>query len=206
MDTSLEIISKVDQLYTNALTHILVFTGFMVILTGVITPFFVSIYSKRLHKLDEAESRQKIEDETKAALSELRVEFDRYCKEADIRLAAGADRAFAATQHMQGNQQFVDKKYGASAVSYLEASAQYLRAGDYYNLLRVLRSLEVDVIPKLTRLDFSGDRLEERFVALTKRLETQNTNNMFREWIDNFHVAVPAALIREPISNETAAA
>jgi len=206
MDTSLELISKVDQIYSNALNRILMLTALMIAFTGIIIPILVALYSRRAHRLDDAESHRKIEEATRDALSEMKVEFDRYCKEADTKLAAGSDRAFGATLHMQANQQLIDKKYGASVVSYLEAAGKYLGAGDYYNLLRVLRNIELDVLPKLTRLDFSADRIEERFVALTRALEARNTNNMFREWIDIFHTAVPAALIREPVSNETASA
>lgn len=178
MDTSLELISKVDQIYSNALNRILLLTALMIAFTGIIIPILVALYSRRAHKLDEAESHRKIEEATREALSELKGQFDRYCKESDAKLAAGADRAFGATLHMQANQQYVDKKYGASAVSYLEAAGKYLGAGDYYNLLRILRSVELDVLPKLTRLDFSSDRIEERFFALTKALEARNTNKL----------------------------
>jgi tRNA(Ser,Leu) C12 N-acetylase TAN1 len=145
MDTSLELISKIDQIYSNALTRILIITGFMVTFTGVITPVVVGLYSRRLHKLDEAESHRKIEDATKAALAELQAEFDRYCKASDARLAAAVSelqekqkaesgRSFGATLHLQGDQQYQEKKYGASVVSYLEAAGKYLGSGDYYNL------------------------------------------------------------------------
>lgn len=215
MDTSLDLVSKIDRIYSDATRNILMIVSFIVVFSGIITPILVALYQRKLHRLEEATAQQKIQEATRAALAELKTQFAAYRKESEARVSEALEElrdanerqsaiAFGATLHMQGNHQLRDKKYCACAVSYLEASGKYLRGGDYDNLITVLREIETSVLPKLNRTDFDGERIEERFHGLVHALESNNEKNVFRQWIDDFHRGVPAAMRREPVRNETA--
>jgi predicted ATP-dependent protease len=207
--SSLELVTKIDALYSGALGHILTLVTIIVGFVGVFVPVFLYVFQNRLAKTEEAKIELRISQAVENALAQLKEDFDSYQKRNDEKMEhalarlvkfqkAEAGRSFAATLHLQANNQAVSEDYCNAAVSYLEAAGKYLLGGDYYNLIRVLIELDKKILPKLTKFDFESDRIEERFKAVTLLLEEHNEKNMFREWIDSFHTNVPVALKREP--------
>jgi len=209
----LEILDKVDRFYSNAWGQLVLFVTILIALFGIAAPVLLSFYQRQLARAKEerlrdhiekavADARARLKEEMEAAFEAKRKVLESDFRKAAARIDAKAQRSFGATLHLQGTGYLDEKRYAQAAESLLEAAYFYLRAQDYRNLLRVLKNLESDILPTLTKDDFANFRLEERFARLTEALQMLNEKDLFADHIDTLITALPKALKREKKVNE----
>ncbi len=194
--TGLDVVNKVNELYSSVFNQLLLMLGVVATIVVVVLPVFFSIFQRRERRLQEAELKTenqkrfdelktKLHKEAEAEIAAKTENFEKLLKEAEKRVEAKADLAHASAYHVQ-TVLCLDKGLYVEAIeSAISAGQMYLDHGEIRRIQRLLNSLKTS-LEKLRKNDFEeNDHLSDLI------------NNFFEEVIKKDHKEVLADEIEE---------
>ncbi len=191
MQDTLKILESVNQFYSQSFNQLVVITVAVLAFAGVMMPILISLYQKRIFKLE----REAIEDSLKKTLqkdmdeciermrNEYKEKEDQYearISKLDQKMERTISGATAASLHIQGNISIGDKQYLRAFESLTSAATNYIKADSESNLRRVLRIIIEKCLPNLKKEQLEND---ENTIAdyddFLAKLEEYNINRRY---------------------------
>lgn len=193
MQDSLKILESVNNFYSQSFSQLMSITVAVLAFAGIILPILVTIYQKRLFKLEheaiENSLTKKMSEELENAVKEIRAEYEEKEKHfvSEIskmkqELNSEVDKAKGGISHVAGCTE-LERKYFFNAFDcFIQACISYIKGRDNLNLRRVVYMVSDNCLPNLSSSDIenNGDtfkRLEEVIEQLTE----YDTNGIFTD-------------------------
>ncbi|MBN2605918.1 MAG: hypothetical protein JXR47_01140 [Thiotrichales bacterium] len=213
MQDSLNVLTAVNQFYSQAFAQLITVTIAILAFAGVLMPILLSLYQKRIFRLEHKEIENKIESRFLQLAAELKEEINEKFREKDkeskkeiLALENKMDKEIAATLagilHVQGNQLLrVPNATAFGVESMIRAALESIKALKE-ELLRKQINIVLDVLPTLNRVHFDDfEQIHSSFNDLIRELENFNENSRYsvdiRRLQQEFNAAKKRELVEE---------
>jgi hypothetical protein len=202
--TGLEVVGKVNDLYSSVFNQLLLMLGVVATLVVVVLPIFLSIFQRRESRLQEArlnaDFSARIENAKKdlegkiTTLDEEKKAVEKALKEAEGRIEKKLSKSLAAAFHIQAFNNEERKDFAEAVKSSLVAAKYYLAADDLDNLDRVINILLAS-INNLNKSKIEEEELEEKLLTFEK--EMAKRPDVRADKMEEYFKAKKAALKRQ---------
>jgi hypothetical protein len=194
----IEILKSVNDFYQQAWDKLIIYTGILVAVVGIIIPILFNWLQNRTQRIREESIKNEIESNLNLWIKGLEEKFNKKYEETVSKMSSElldkvnikAELAEAYSFHIQGNSSFATKDFYTALYSYFSAATRFLTGNEYSNLLRIndniLKSLEFSNEEVLNRLDETGNGIEKYLSFLREHDE----KNLFYDFIDNVRLIV----------------
>jgi len=209
MEDTLKILETVNQFYTSSFNQLVILTVAVLSFAGIVVPILITLYQKRLFKLENIEIKELLKKELKLELKEAILEiksqyeekdekYQEKIDELDIKLEKEISGAIGGNMHIQGNMQIKNKAYLNALNSFCKASIQHIKADKETNLRRALSLIENKCLPNLSKKTLEADENNiECFEDLLNQLEDYDTNDRYTDNIRMLKIRYKQAIERE---------
>lgn len=177
-------------------------------------PVLISLYQKRLFRLEHEEIRNHLKDvldaELAKAIAEIRKEYEdkeqQYLSKIDSldeKLEKETAGTIGGVLHIQGNSNLRDEDYLSAFVSLTKAAINYIKADKENNLIRVLKLVSNKCLPKLNKSALeSYEGIIESYEELLEKLSEFNVNGRYTDDIRLLKIKFKQGMARESEKNE----
>lgn len=199
MEDSLKILETVNNFYSQSFNQLIIITAAVLTFAGVVLPILITIYQKRLFKLEhdaiESSLTQKMKDELELAIKAIESEYDQKEKAFEIQmndlkeeLHREIDTAKGGISHVQGCNSFDQSDWINAFESFIGASKSYIKAEDNLNLRRVISMISENCLPNLNVDDIEqhSDTFEN-FEKVIETLTTYDNNGIFSDQLKSLN-------------------
>jgi len=212
-NVTLQILERLNALYTNAFSQLITYTIGLVALVGLLIPLVVTLIQNRAFRREGEAVTKGLQDEAKKIREELKLSlreellkesgeiekrFTDILTQKDVALTKKIANADAGVFHVQATLNAERKLYFSAAVDYANAASHYLIGEDERNLRRVLaqvgRMLHLTNITDLK----NDDEIEPTVKSLIKSLGANNINGRYADSIHDIEKAFKEAQDRQP--------
>ncbi|WP_160061820.1 hypothetical protein [Psychromonas sp. L1A2] len=197
MQDSLKILETVNNFYSQSFGHLITITVAVLAFSGIILPILVTIYQKRLFKLEheviENSLIEKMKAELEIAVKEIKAEYDEKEKilksklsEMEDELNRKFDNAKGGICHVQGCSNFDQQRWFSAFESFVNASIFFIKGKDNLNLRRVTNMINENCLPNLNANDIEHNI--DTFNCFEKFLEdfaTYDSDDVFTDQINS---------------------
>jgi hypothetical protein len=196
MNNSLDILTRIDDLYNHAFTNLLYFTSGLIAIVGILMPILTQLYHNRVIRIAKEDIKSELQSELLELVSKLKLEFTEERKAFEVHITelntslkneldrrVSASLGFSAMH--QGAACIKDKNYYVAAISYLHSSRFFATAKDDINVQRSLKACD-DCIDKLTKEQIEEDEFCEAFKWFMAEMEKTNLHKRYSDDISNF--------------------
>jgi hypothetical protein len=213
MQDTLKILESVNQFYSQSFNQLVVITVAVLAFAGVVMPVLISLYQKRLFRLEHEEIRNRLKDELDAelaiAITEVRKEYEEKEKQylsridsLDEKLEKEIAGSIGGNLHIQGNMNLKDQQYLNAFTSLTKAAINHIKADKETNLRRALRLVTDKCLPKLNKTRLERDEgVIESYEDLLEKLSEYNVNDRYKDDIRLLKIRFKQAMAREPEKN-----
>ena len=206
--TGLEIVGKVNDLYSSTLSHLLTIIGIIVAIGAIGIPYVSHLFQRKEARLNLIQLKGEIAEAVIAAKRDLdNQNLERQKKEREeiqqllnatkheMQMSIAQVRGF--TSHMVALIN-LDKKWNAGAAAEaLGAIRRYCECKDHENLLVACNFLVDSVLPLLNKEDFEQRNLKLKFDKMEQVLNEENKTGFLTAIIDKISTERKAAAKRE---------
>ncbi|WP_417439756.1 hypothetical protein [Idiomarina abyssalis] len=213
MQDTLKILESVNQFYSQSFNQLVVITVAVLAFAGVVMPVLISLYQKRLFRLEHEEIQShlkgELDSELAKAVDAVRKEYEK--KEAqylleieslDEKLEKEIAGSIGGNLHVQGNMNLKDGQYLGAFSSFTRAAINHLKADKEANLRRALRLVSNNCLPKLNKTRLERDEgIIESYEELLEQLSESNVNDRYKDEIRLLKIRFKQATEREPEKN-----
>ena len=215
MESTLEILEKVNALYSGAFTQLITITGIILAFSGILLPVIITIYQNRQLELKKKSLEMLINNNSENIESKLKDEIKKYFEaeseafkteinRLEEELAKSKTAASAQTLHIQGVSSIENGDYITALNSLLKATHYYAVCGDERHFQRVLNSVTDRCLPNLCNDIFKS---EYDFHQVTKDMleavNKINKNYRYNDYINKFNRQFNELKAREPNDTNT---
>ncbi|WP_029933355.1 hypothetical protein [Thiomicrospira pelophila] len=199
MQESLEIISAVNNFYSQSFGQLITITlGFLAFI-GVFLPILLTFYQKRLVNLEQTEIEAMLTKRLGQIESSLQEKLDRDLAEKDIlltqkisnseeKLQERVSHALSGVLFVQGSLQLSNKLYWLASYSFVRAAKESIKANEEGNLKKALRLIIVNCSPNMTEQNYTEAPYEEVLDGFLEMLSHFNHNNRYTDEINQLKV------------------
>lgn len=224
--TELELLAKVDAMYSSAWNRLVTYTGVLVALLGVAVPLVVTwaqmkhfrVEERRIASELDAQLQEKVSAlkttltaEANAEAEKLRAELQRERERTTAALRTLRRRARNSVRkteagifHVQGLMAKRQNMYAVAVESLASAAGLQALVRDEGNLARALNLIS-GCLSKVTKEDFDKGPLGKRLTLTIKRIEKINKNHAYTDRLQALRVAIREAKAREKAAEKEAA-
>lgn len=198
MDSTLQILEKVNALYSGAYTHLLTITLAILAFSGVILPLVIQMIQNRTFRTEQAALQGQITTKIDAAKNELKSDlgksFDeekkaledivkREVETLNARFTEQVSAAKGASFFLQGRTLQERQLFGPAARDFAYAADLLFKGADEMNSQRAMKQLR-SCLSHLNKETFEETvDLEGYLATLLETLDKNNTNERFRDTI-----------------------
>ncbi|WP_328185153.1 hypothetical protein [Marinobacter sp. OP 3.4] len=209
MQDTLKILETVNQFYSQSFNQLVIITVAVLTFAGVIMPILISLYQKRLFRLEHQEIKEKIKEELNEdmqdAVTRIREEYEEKEKEhhdkikyIENKLEKEVSGALGASLHLQASMNIRDGSYLAAFYSLTRAATNHIKSEKEVNLRRALKLINNKCLPELDRNTLEHDEyIIESFEDLVKSLAEFNSNQRYDDDIRFLKIRFKNAMERE---------
>lgn len=213
MQDTLIILEAVNQFYSQSFNQLVAIFIAVLAFAGVVMPILISLYQKRLFKLEHEEIKlslqNKLTQDLSSALENIRTEYESKESEYEKKIIALDEKlekeiagAFGGSLHIQGNMSIKEGHYLAAFISLTKASTNHIKADKETNLKRALKIISGKCLPELNKKSLEADEATiENFEDLLLKLEEYNINGRYLDDIKKLKHGFKQAMEREPKKN-----
>jgi len=193
-----EILKSVNDFYQQAWDKLIIYTGILVAVVGIIIPILFTWLQNRTQRIREESIKKEIDSNLDLKIKEIEEKLNKKYEETISKMSSElldkvsikAELAEAYSFYNQGNSSFAKKDFYTALYSYFSAATRFLKGDEYSNLLRIndniLNSLGFSNEEVLNRLDETGNGIEEYLSFLKEN----DDKNLFYDFIDNVQIIV----------------
>jgi len=209
---SLKILETVNSFYSSSFSQLINITVAVLAFAGIVLPILITIYQKRLFKLDheviEDSLTKKIDEKFENAVEEVRKEYQEKEKgfEAQIEimkkeLHKEVDEAKGGISHVSGCSDLERNYYSSAFDSFIAASFSYIKAGNNLNLRRVINLISESCLPNMNKVDveYYGDTFK-RFEGLLEQLTEYDSAGIYTDQLKALQYQFTQCKKREPVA------
>lgn len=187
----LEILKAVDDFYRSAWDKLIIYTGILVAVVGVIIPILFTWLQNRTQRIREEVIKKELENAFDAKLKEIEekltgsIEENMGKKSAEIekKIENKVEMVEAYAIHIQGDNRFNQKLFKLSLKDYFIAGKIYLNGKDHLHLGRVNTGIK-EAIQSITKEELEALQSESSqpstYISL---LEEKNENGILTDFI-----------------------
>ena len=209
MQETLKILESVNQFYSQSFNQLVMITVAVLAFAGVVMPIIISLYQKRLFRLEHEEIKTALKNELakdlNKAIDTLRTEHEKLSatyedriKELNERTKKKIAQAIGGISHVQANVNLDNKEYLWAFTSLVSAAKNHIKADEEANLRRTLRLIYEKCLPELNKAQLEKDeRNIESFYKLISTLEDYNVNNRYEDDLQLLKIKFKAAMNKE---------
>jgi hypothetical protein len=185
-ESSLKVLESVNTFYSQAFSQLMSITLAMLAFVGILLPILFAVYQHRLFKLERSSVAADVKSALLKVISSRIEEFDAHTSAAELKLeeqlksfeAKMEERLANATGgvfHVQGLTYVGNQQYLPAFESFIQAAIEHMKAHRENNLVRVLKLMSDDCLPRLNKDDLSLEhRWKENFDELIRMLDQLN--------------------------------
>ncbi|GAB4512724.1 MAG: hypothetical protein Tsb0026_16830 [Sulfuricaulis sp.] len=196
----IEIINSVSSFYEAAWNHLLWFVVVAGAIIGVLVPYLIQLYQRRLFKVEEGNIKQELDKHVNQIKADLlksiedrfggqAVTMDNKFSELHEELAKEIAGAKGGVYFVQARVNREKKSYGLAVRSYALAAIEFLHADSHENLQKVLGQIE-ECLSHVVKKQILSLEINDCFGPFLKGLEAENTSGRYainirklkREW------------------------
>ena len=137
MENTLKILETVNQFYIDSFNQLIMITVMILTFVGVLMPILISLYQKRIFKLEQQEIKnslleiltsnlKEIEEKIDAKYSEKEKEYEKKISNLEKVMEQQSLKSLAKIYHLQGNSYLGTKHYYTALESFFAAGTNYL--------------------------------------------------------------------------------
>ncbi|MDO9371626.1 MAG: hypothetical protein Q7U07_03420 [Gammaproteobacteria bacterium] len=212
-NVTLQILERLNTLYTNAFSQLITYTIGLVALVGLLIPLAMTLIQNRAFRREGEAVTKWLQDEAKKIREELKLSlreellkesgeiekrFTDILTQKNVALTKKIANTDAGVFHVQAAINAQQNFYPVAVVDYASAGSNYLIGEDELNLRRVL----VQVVSMLSLTDKTHlkdhDEIESTVKSLIKSLEANNINGRYSDSIHDIEKALKEAQERQP--------
>lgn len=211
MSETLQILEKLNSLYSGAFSQLIAYTVGVFSLVGLFVPLSIASFQNRQLRRDHTALSAHIEAEMDAARTLLSEEIGKQLKEAEQRMHELLSEtrkdidaeikkmdglAMARSLHLQARSS-ANEWPGSALYDCFSAIPLYVAAKDERNLRATLGSIEL-VISRVRSEDFQMHELDKAFGNAIDALKTLNETGRYEEDIDKLRMGMTKAKAFKP--------
>ncbi len=204
MNETLQILEKINSLYTNTM----IFFGILVAFVGVIIPIFISWYQSRQLKIEKVNLKTELFNELisdiKEYLEKEEEKFEEKTKVIEQNFEIRANAIDGGTYHVQGNNHLEEKDFLSALESFLDAATSYIEGEDERNLQTAIRIITDNCFPEINKKDLEAKpEIKTKKEELTEKLKEINEKSRYTDTIAEINRAYDIAEKRKPKKNNS---
>lgn len=210
MEDSLKILEAVNSFYSQSFGQLMNITVAVLAFSGIVLPILITLYQKRLFKLEHLAIENKLlyemEEKIKKATDVIKSEYEKKEMDFDNKISKmkmlfenELESIKGGVLHVQGNNELKQSDELTAFESFVSASFCYVKSEDNLNLRRVL-----DLINNSCLRKFNVDSFEEHgdtfksFDELLEAVRDYDKKGVFSDLIRETNQAYSLAKKRQP--------
>ena len=207
---SLKILESVNTFYSQSFGQLINITVAVLAFAGIVLPILITLYQKRLFKLEHQaiqnslamEMEKRLEEgikEIKAEYEQKETEFEDRISTMKESLMKDLDATKGGVSHVQGNNELKQELFLMAFDSFVSASFSYTKSEDNLNLRRVLGIIDEQCLPKFTKITIEEhDESFKNFEELQEKIREYDSNGTFADLIRKLNKTYNIAKKRQP--------
>ena len=201
---TIEILDKLNSFYSTGFGNLLLYTGILFALIGVVVPLIIQYIQNRNFRHDaleaKKEAREIVESVAKNLLPEL---VKSQVTEAIKKANDSIEFAVAGVYFLQGKMQLKDGDHANACISYAWSADHGFAGNDELAPLRAINLIRDDCLPKLNKSHFQSEKeIEVSVRKLIEVMRSKNTNRRFEDTIRKMEGRLEAAKNRDVAHKE----
>ena len=207
---SLKILESVNTFYSQSFGQLINITVAVLAFAGIVLPILITLYQKRLFKLEHqaiqntlaTEMESRLEEgikEIKAEYEQKEAEFEDKISKMKESLKKDLDATKGGICHVQGNNELKQELLLMAFDSFVSASFSYVKAEDNLNLRRVLGLIDEKCLPKFPKTVIEEhDESFKSFEKLLEKIREYDNNGTFVDLVQSLNKTYNTAKKRQP--------
>jgi hypothetical protein len=155
INDAINLIEKIDSFYNNAWNKLIIVVSIAITIVGVVVPFFVQWYQKRVMRQNEIALKKEMELQILKIKAEIEADIIKKMEEKNKENESKLKRIHASLNakffHLQANNNIQKNDFKGAIGDLIIAATDYLFCKDNQNLRRVLNIITTGCLPKLSR-------------------------------------------------------
>lgn len=202
MQDTLKILESVNAFYSQSFNQLIVITVAVLTFAGVVLPVLISLYQKRLFRLEQEEIRHSLklemENQIQKITSKMLDEYKSSVSDLDKKYEKKLSYAIGCSLHLQGKVNVIETDYINALYSFSSAGERFIVAEHEANLIRAISSLQI-CFNNLDRSRLQDDDAHvQAYQSFIKKLEGFNINQRYLDDIHSLKKQFKAASLRQP--------
>ena len=205
--TGLEVVGKVNELYSSVFNQLLVMLGIVATFVVVVLPYFLSVFQRRESRVQEAkllaENKQKIDElrgtlrkEIEAEIQKEKSSLETLIKETEARVEKKAESASAQTYHIQAMFYFSKEAFESAIKSAIVAGSSYIKNDSLRNLPPILFLIQ-ESLARLTKESFETESFVTFLDTFLEEVETADNEGLLSQTLTKLREDKKAASKRQ---------
>lgn len=188
-DYGIELINKVDTFYNSAWDKLVLIGSISFAVIGLLVPFVIQWYQKKSLKISEELLKNEMLNQAAILKGEILEDINNTLADRIKDFENKIDELNASitgkTFHLQGNGHLNDKLYDEALSDYIKSAQNYLLCHDHNNLQTVMRLIQKDCIPMLSKEEIDDVKITRDcdLDTLLTQLERHNEKGIFSQVI-----------------------
>lgn len=194
MTESLLILKTVNDFYTSSFNQLTTIFLSILAFSGILLPVLISLYQKRIFKIEHEEIRASLSREQEDAIKEIKEIIEKKYETAQnelnlniLKIKKEMEKEIANLTggiiHEQARTLASDKNYASALESISSAIIHYIEAADDFNIRRALLLLNEAILPNLDSdtIENSPEEPESLYLEMVKSLHEFNTKEIYTD-------------------------
>lgn len=200
MDETLRILDSVHSFYSHSFDQLMVVTIAVLTFAGVAMPILISLYQKKLLKIEQEEVKAllkaDLEKHMQEAISSMKTEFDSAILALEIKHEKQSAKSHGAILHVQGGVYLSQNNFVSAFERFTGAGYFYIKADSEANLKRVITQMKI-CLGSLNKdqIEHVEDVLKS-YNDFMESVEVFNTNDRYTDDIYSIKAAYKTAMSR----------
>ncbi len=156
---AIDILNGVDAFYQSAWDKLLIVGTVSFAVIGILVPFMIQWYQRKTMKISEELLKKELAQQTtnskEEILKELTAILDERIKTFETKMERLNASAEAKVFHVQGTGHLKEGLWGHAIVDYVSAGHSYLACDDFFNLRRIINTINDSCIDKVSLDDLN---------------------------------------------------
>ena len=194
----LDILKAVDDFYRSAWDKLIIYTGILVAVVGVIIPILFTWLQNRTQRIREEAIKNELENALDTKLKEiegkLTSSIEEKLREKSTEIEKKIENKLEIVEayaiHIQGDNRFNQKLYKLSLHDYIVVGIKYLKTKDYLHLGRANNGIK-DSIKLMIKEEFEANQSENSELSTyISLLEEKNENGILTDFISTLKIEI----------------
>jgi hypothetical protein len=193
MQDSLKILETVNNFYSQSFSQLINITVAVLAFSGIILPILITIYQKRLFKLEhetiESSLRKEMTDELERVKQEIKSEYEQKEKDFEMQITEmknelhiEVDKAKGGISHVAGSNELERNNWLGAFDNFISASSRYIKAKDNLNLRRVTNIMYENCLPNFNANTIEhNNEIFNNFEEVIEKLTEYNSDGVFTD-------------------------